>query len=63
MRGVNRVMLIGNLGKDPDVQYLEGNIGVAKFSLATTETYKDRSGKLISKRNGIRLFYGGGLQI
>lgn len=42
-------MLIGNLGKDPDIQYLEGNIGVAKFSLATTETYKDRSGKLISQ--------------
>ena len=49
MRGVNRVMLIGNLGKDPDMQFLEGNIGVAKFSLATTETYKDRSGKLISQ--------------
>jgi single-strand DNA-binding protein len=42
-------MLIGNLGKDPDVQYLEGNIGVAKFSLATTETFKDRTGKLISQ--------------
>jgi hypothetical protein len=42
MRGVNRVMLIGNLGKDPDVQHLEGNIAVAKFPLATTETYKDR---------------------
>jgi single-strand DNA-binding protein len=49
MRGVNRVMLIGNLGKDPDVQYLEGNIAVAKFSLATTETVKDRAGKLISQ--------------
>ncbi len=49
MRGVNRVMLIGNLGKDPDIQFLEGNICVAKFSLATTETYKDRSGKLISQ--------------
>jgi single-strand DNA-binding protein len=42
-------MLIGNLGKDPDVQYLEGNIGVAKVPLATTETYKDRTGKLISQ--------------
>jgi single-strand DNA-binding protein len=42
-------MLIGNLGKDPDVQHLEGNIAVAKFPLATTETYKDRSGKLISQ--------------
>ena len=49
MRGVNRVMLIGNLGKDPDVQYLEGNIAVAKFPLATTETFKDRSGKLVSQ--------------
>ena len=49
MRGVNRVMLIGNLGKDPDVQFLEGNIGVAKFPLATTETFKDRSGRLISQ--------------
>jgi single-strand DNA-binding protein len=49
MRGVNRVMLIGNLGKDPDVQHLEGNIAVAKFPLATTETFKDRTGKLVSQ--------------
>jgi single-strand DNA-binding protein len=49
MRGVNKVMLIGNLGKDPDVQILEGNITVAKFSLATTETFKDRNGKLVSQ--------------
>ncbi len=49
MRGVNRVVLIGNLGKDPDLQYLEGNIAVAKFPLATTETYKDKSGTLVSQ--------------
>ncbi len=49
MRGVNKVMLIGNLGKDPDVQVLEGNIAVAKFPLATTETFKDRGGKLVSQ--------------
>ena len=49
MRGVNRVMLIGNLGKDPDLQNLEGNIAVAKFPLATTETFKDRGGKLVSQ--------------
>lgn len=49
MRGVNRVMLIGNLGKDPDVQQLEGNVTVAKFPLATTETFKDRTGKLVSQ--------------
>lgn len=49
MRGVNRVMLIGNLGKDPDIQILDGNIAVAKFPLATTETFKDRTGKLVSQ--------------
>lgn len=42
-------MLIGNLGKDPEVQTLEGNIAVAKFPLATTETFKDRTGKLVSQ--------------
>lgn len=49
MRGVNKVILIGNLGKDPDIQYLEGNIPVSKFPLATTETFKDKTGKLISQ--------------
>lgn len=49
MRGVNKVILVGNLGKDPDIQYLEGNIPVSKFPLATTENYKDKTGKLISQ--------------
>lgn len=49
MRGLNKVMLIGNLGKDPDILYLEGNIPVSKFPLATTETYKDKNGKAISQ--------------
>lgn len=49
MRGVNRVVLIGNLGREPDLQHLEGNIAVAKFPLATTETYKDKNGNLISQ--------------
>lgn len=49
MRGVNKVVLIGNLGREPDIQYLEGNIAVAKFPLATTETYKDKTGNLVSQ--------------
>lgn len=44
MRGVNHVFLIGNLGKDPEIIYLEGNIPVAKFPLATTEKTKDKNG-------------------
>ena len=43
------MMLIGNLGKEPDLQYLEGNIAVAKFPLATTETFKDKGGNLVSQ--------------
>ena len=49
MRGVNKVILLGNLGKDPEIQYLEGNIAVAKFSLATSEKFKDKEGKVFSQ--------------
>jgi len=44
MIGLNKVSLIGNLGKDPDFQYLAGQVAVAKLSLATTETFKDKTG-------------------
>ena len=47
MRGVNHVFLIGNLGKDPEIQYIEGNIPVTKFPLATTETFKDKKGNTV----------------
>lgn len=43
MAGVNKVILVGNLGKDPEVRYLDGGVAVANFPLATTESYKDRS--------------------
>ena len=49
MKGLNKVLLIGNLGKDPEVQTLGGNIKVAKFSLATTEIYKDDKGQTHSQ--------------
>jgi single-strand DNA-binding protein len=44
-RGLNKVTLIGNLGKDPEYQQLEANVSVAKFSLATTESFKDKNGQ------------------
>lgn len=49
MRGVNKVVLIGNLGRDPDLQYIEGDIPVAKFPLATTEMRKEKSGNVASE--------------
>jgi len=42
-KSVNKVILIGNLGKDPEVRRLENGVAVAGFSLATTETFKDRN--------------------
>lgn len=49
MRGVNKVILVGNLGKDPEIQYLEGNVPFSKFTLATNENYKDKSGQLVAQ--------------
>jgi single-strand DNA-binding protein len=43
-RGLNKVMLIGHLGKDPELKYTPGGAAVATFSLATTEGYKDKEG-------------------
>ena len=42
MAGVNKVILIGNLGADPEVRHLQNGASVANFRLATSETYKDR---------------------
>ncbi len=42
---VNRVILIGNLGRDPEVRRLENGAVVAKFSVATNENYKDKGGE------------------
>lgn len=41
---VNKVILVGNLGKDPELRYTASGTAVANFSLATTERYKDRDG-------------------
>ena len=49
MAGVNKVILIGNLGKDPEVRYLDSGVAVANFSLATTESYKNKEGERVSQ--------------
>ena len=43
MSGVNKVILVGRLGKDPEVRHLESGAAVANFPIATSETYKDRN--------------------
>ncbi|MGE0077007.1 MAG: single-stranded DNA-binding protein [Bacteroidales bacterium] len=46
---VNKVILVGNVGKDPEVRHLEGGATVARFPLATNETYTDKSGKKVTQ--------------
>jgi len=45
MASLNKVMLIGNLGKDPEVRYTTSGTAVASFSIATTERFKNKSGE------------------
>lgn len=46
---VNKVILVGNLGKDPELRYTPSGAAVATFSLATSERYKDRNGEMQEK--------------
>ncbi|MCC5921418.1 MAG: single-stranded DNA-binding protein [Cyclobacteriaceae bacterium] len=45
MSGVNKVILVGNLGADPEVKYFDQDNAVARVNLATTERYKDKNGQ------------------
>lgn len=44
-RGVNKVILVGNLGQDPDVRYMPNGNAVANVSIATSESWKDQQGQ------------------
>jgi single-strand DNA-binding protein len=48
MAGVNKVILLGNLGRDPEVRHLENGRAVANFSIATSETYKNKQGEKVT---------------
>ena len=44
---VNKAILVGNVGKDPEVRHLDGGVSVARFTLATSETYKNKAGEQV----------------
>jgi len=48
MSGINKVILVGHLGKDPEVRYLEGGVSVTSFPLATSENY-NKDGKKVEQ--------------
>jgi single-strand DNA-binding protein len=45
---VNKVILVGNVGKDPEVRYLDSGVAVASFPFATSETYKNKEGERVT---------------
>jgi single-strand DNA-binding protein len=48
-RGINKVILVGNLGKDPEMNHLDNGVAVAKFSLATSESYTNKEGQRVDQ--------------
>jgi single-strand DNA-binding protein len=44
-KSINKVILVGNVGKDPEVKYTPNGVALAKFSMATNERFKDKSGE------------------
>ncbi len=45
---VNKVILVGNVGKDPEVHFIESNVAVARFPLATSESYRSKDGERVT---------------
>jgi single-strand DNA-binding protein len=45
---INKVILVGNVGKDPEIRYLEGGTAVCSFPLATSESYRNRDGEKVT---------------
>ncbi len=52
---VNKVILIGNLGSDPEVRYLEGGSSVARFNIATSEAYTNKNGERVEQTEWHRI--------
>ncbi len=61
MAGVNKAILIGNLGRDPEVRTFEDGTKVVNFSLATTETYKGKDGNRVEQTEWHRVVLWRGL--
>jgi single-strand DNA-binding protein len=61
MAGVNKVTLLGNLGKDPDVKYMENGRAKATFTLATSEMYKNKENERITQTEWHNVVLWGGV--
>ena len=52
---INKVILVGNLGKDPEVKHSQDGNKIVTFNIATSETWKDKSGEKKDEQNGTEL--------
>ncbi|MDT3706759.1 MAG: single-stranded DNA-binding protein [Thiobacillus sp.] len=59
MASVNKVILIGNLGRDPEMRYLPSGEAVANLAIATTDKYKDKSGQMVEQTEWHRVSFFG----
>jgi single-strand DNA-binding protein len=60
-RGINKVILVGNLGNDPDTKYTQAGMAITRFSLATTSVRKDKDGNQQEKTEWHRVVFFGKL--
>ncbi len=60
-RGINKAILVGNLGNDPETRYTQGGMAVTKISLATTRSRKDRDGNYVDDTQWHRVTFFGKL--
>lgn len=60
-RGINKAILVGNLGNDPETKYTQGGMAITKISLATTSVRKDKDGNAIEKTEWHRVTFFGKL--
>ena len=60
-RGINKVILVGNLGNDPDTKYTQGGMAITRISLATTSVRKDKDGNQQERTEWHRVVFFGKL--
>ncbi|WP_439448674.1 single-stranded DNA-binding protein [Stenotrophomonas sp. ATs4] len=60
-RGINKVILVGNLGNDPDTKYTQGGMAITRISLATTSVRKDKDGNQVERTEWHRVVFFGKL--
>ena len=60
-RGINKAILVGNLGQEPDTKYTQGGMAITRISIATSSSYKDKGGNVQERTDWHRVVFFGKL--